>query len=85
MTLQVDVAATQEINLNLQNSRVKSRLTEAMKRYNIHASITLGYNHDAHIRGGTYNPGGTMLMCHGLYTGRLKKRVLINSEDGATT
>jgi hypothetical protein len=73
MALQVDVAAIQEINLNLKNGKVHEKFTKAMKRYDQRANTqTACIRSDEGYK--IYRPGGHGIWNNGVYTGRIIKK-----------
>ena len=73
MAFQVDVAALQEINLNLNTLKIRTDLSKAMRRFDPRAMLQT-----AHIKSkennNTYTPGGNAVLSSGLYTGRIKRK-----------
>ena len=73
MALQVDVAALQEINLNLNIQKIREDLAKAMKRYDQRSSLQLSIiKHKENDE--VYMPGGNAVWSNGLYTGRINRR-----------
>ena len=60
MAYQVDIAAMQEINLNLNKNTVREKFTKAMKRFDKRATLQLAYTkHEEKDQ--TYMPGGNAI------------------------
>ena len=73
MALQVDVAAIQEINLNLSIQKIREDFTKAMKRFDQRSSLqlaTIRHKENEEV----YKPGGNAVWSNGLYTGRIKRK-----------
>jgi exonuclease III len=73
MALQADVAAMQEINLNLSNGRVRENFNKAMKRYDQRAAVQIAANKEMETKD-TYRPGGNAVWSSGMYTGRITRK-----------
>ena len=73
MAFQVDVAALQEINLNLNKNKVREKFTKAMKRYDQRAMTQLAITKQKEIDN-TYMPGGNAVWNNGVYTGRIQRK-----------
>jgi hypothetical protein len=73
MAMQVDVAALQEINLNLRLPHIKEKLIKAMKRFDQRAGFQLApqAKQDSNE---TYKPGGNAVWNTGIYAGRVSRR-----------
>lgn len=73
MAYQVDIAAMQEINLNLNKNTVREKFTKAMKRFDKRATLQLAYTkHEEKDQ--TYMPGGNAVFNNGVYTGRIQRK-----------
>ena len=73
MAFQVDVATMQEINLNLNNSRVGDKFNKAMKRYDQRGTLQLAKTKH-NEKENTYMPGGNAVWSNGVYTGRIERK-----------
>ena len=73
MALQVDVAAIQEINLNLNTHKIREDITKAMKRYDQRATLQIASLQHKESKD-VYLPGGNAVWNNGLYTGRIIRR-----------
>ena len=73
MALQVDIAAMQEINLNLNTPRVREAFSKAMKRYDQRAALQTAVLHHKE-NNNVYQPGGNAVWSNGLYTGRIIRK-----------
>jgi hypothetical protein len=72
MASQVDVAAMQEINLNLSKSNIREKFIKAIKRFDKRATIQVAAIKQAEEN--TYLPGGNAVMNNGIYTGRVTRK-----------
>ena len=73
MAFQVDIAAIQEINLNMNTSKVRDQLHKAMKRFDQRAALQTAYIHHKE-NSNVYQPGGNAIWNNGLYTGRITRK-----------
>ena len=73
MAMQVDVAAIQEIDLNLGLTKVREDLTKAMKRFDQRAGIQLA-NQATRESDDVYTPGGNAVWNNGIYAGRITRK-----------
>ena len=73
MAYQIDIAALQEINLNLNVNKVREKFIKAMKRYEQRAKIQLAITKHNETEN-TYMPGGNAVWNHGVYTGRIQRK-----------
>ena len=73
MAYQVDIAALQEINLNLNVNKVQEKFIKAMKRYDQRATIQTAITQHKE-KESIYKPGGNAVMNNGVYTGRIKRK-----------
>ena len=73
MAMQVDVAALQEINLNLNINKIRDDFNKAMKRFDQRSTLqvaTIKHSESNNV----YTPGGNAVWSSGLYTGRIKRK-----------
>jgi hypothetical protein len=73
MAHQVDVAAIQEINLNMRNKKVQEKMIKAMKRFDKRAGVQFS-KQPRKESNDIYMPGGTAIWNSGLYAGRFKRK-----------
>jgi len=74
VALQVDMGSMNEINLNLQNPSIRSRFTNAFKRFDRNMGIQQSYPPEPSMRKDDYNPGSNMIWVQGGYAGRIIER-----------
>ena len=72
MALQVDVAAMQEINLNLSTQKTRNDFAKAMKRYDQRSSLQIATGNSDSKE--VYMPGGNAIWINGIYTGRITRK-----------
>jgi hypothetical protein len=73
LAMQVDVAALQEINLNLNIPKIREKLGKAMRRFDQRATFQSAYNKNNESNR-IYTPGGNAIWTSGIYTGRVKRK-----------
>ena len=73
MAYQVDVAALQEINLNLNVNKVRNKFIKAMKRYDQRATLQMAITKH-NEKENRYMPGGNAVWNNGVYTGRIQRK-----------
>jgi hypothetical protein len=73
MAMQIDVAAIQEINLNLSVATTKDLVTKALKRFDQRAGVQLATQPRKETNN-IYMPGGNAVWNNGIYAGRVVRK-----------
>ena len=68
---QADILMVTEINLNLHNKSIKSRLLQTVKQYDKYAKVQFSYPPENPNSSRAFNMGGTMIIVQGALAGRV--------------
>jgi hypothetical protein len=68
---QADILMVTELNLNLHNKSIKSRLIQTVKQYDTYAKVQFSYPPENPNTTRAFNMGGTMIIVQGALAGRI--------------